>query len=77
MATQDQLRDDEAEYAAAFDEDMMPPAAAEGEGMGMTPPTEDAPAGNDAATEGEPEAVALVVADADAMQEGAEKQAAD
>lgn len=78
MATQDQLRDDEAEYAAAFDEDMMPMAASsEDEGLGMTPPAEDAPASSDNATEGAPDAVALVVADGDAMQEQAEQQAAD
>lgn len=77
MATQDQLRDDEAEYAAAFDEDMAVPAADDGEGMGMTPPAEDAPAGSDAATEGEPAAVALVVADGDAMQEAADQKVAD
>lgn len=78
MATQDQMRDDDAEYAAAFDEDMRSaPEPSEDEAFGITPPAEDAPASSDAATEGEPAAVALVVADGEAMQEEGEQAMAE
>jgi DNA-binding TFAR19-related protein (PDSD5 family) len=77
MATQDQMRDDEAAYAAAFDEEMQAqPEASEDEAFGITPEAEDAPASSDAATEGEPAAVALVV-DGEAMEDEAGQAMAD
>ena len=78
MATQDMMRDDEAEYRAAFEEDMQPAAdPSEDEAFGLTPSAEDAPAGGDAATEGEPAAVAIVVAEPDPAAEEAAEPAAE
>lgn len=78
MATQYQMDDDEAAYAAAFDEDMQPSAeASEDEAFGLTPPAEDAAASSDNATDGEPAAVALVIADGDAMKEDAQQEMAE
>lgn len=59
-----QIKDDEQAYAAAFDEDMAPKSEpSEDEAFGLKPPVEDAPAASDAGTEGEPPAVALIIAE--------------
>lgn len=61
---QQQINDDEQAYAAAFDEDMTPVAEpSKDEAFGLTPPAEDAPAASDAGTEGEPPAVAMIIAE--------------
>ena len=61
---QQQMNDDEQAYAAAFDEEMTPAAEpSEDEAFGLTPPVEDAPATSDAGTEGEPPAVAMIIAE--------------
>lgn len=61
---QQQIRDDEQAYAAAFDEDMTPAVEpGEDEAFGLTPPAEDAPAASNAGTEGEPPSVAIVIAE--------------
>lgn len=61
---QQQMNDDEQAYAAAFDEEMTPAAEpTEDEAFGLTPPVEDAPASSDAGTEGEPPAVAMIIAE--------------
>ena len=62
-------QDDLAAYAAAFDEDMAPPAVDDaGPVGGITPPADDAPAQNDGATGGEPAAVVLAVADGEQIE---------
>lgn len=62
-------QDDLAAYAAAFDEDMVPPAVDDaGPVGGITPPADDAPAQNDGATGGEPAAVVLAVADGEQIE---------
>ena len=61
---QQQIKDDEQAYAAAFDEDMTPAVEpSEDEAFGLTPPAEDAPAASDGGTEGEPPAVAMIIAE--------------
>lgn len=77
MATQDQMRDEEAEFAAAFNEDMGPaPEMSEDEAFGITPPAEDGPATEATAEDADTTAV-LVVADGDAMKEEAQSEMAE
>lgn len=70
-------QNDLAAYAAAFDEDMMPPRDEEAPAGGITPSNEDAPAQSDGATGGEPAAVVLAVADGEQIEQAQGDAAAD
>lgn len=77
MATQDQMREDEASFADAFNDDA--PATAEmseDEAFGLNVP-EDGASQGETSGEGEPAAVAIVVADEEALDESAGKAMAD
>lgn len=65
MATQDQMSDDERAFADAFNEGEAPAQEV------MEPAAEDAPAAEDGASEGEPAAVVLAVAEDPAGEESA------